>query len=369
MSYHMGGFQLSIIMRFVTSQPHILLKSATILLLSPHSNRSVWKVCMTSCTTNTDDRAHVDVRTRGSWNVSQDAFFDVLFKCMHPPTVHQTSALSTGDTDKPRKGNTDQWIREVERGVFTCLTGFQFPHSEHPSCAFEAADLLSTILFMGQILPWKTLRDKSPLTIFKHFQLCTWLWYSLTHMLHNLLGWHAMNFIVVSANGYTHLLCWQYTRLQKFSRMPWCFVEFKSLFEQCRAAHGKKLINWTEWSIGIAFSTEKGRFGYVLATDDETLVHLQCNQCKHYSDCSIWPDSLLDEYTHFTLSSVGPGFCSTFPHTCKSNRTKTMLIPRRWKTLSEKNEHDIDCKTVQDKRILLATILSPGSPSWNGRRE
>jgi len=65
---------------------------------------------MTARSANTDDGACSDIRARGFWNVSQDAFFDVRCSTQtHPPTVQQISKFppSTRDMNKPRNGNMD----------------------------------------------------------------------------------------------------------------------------------------------------------------------------------------------------------------------------------------------------------------------
>ena len=85
--------------------------------LQPLSGKS-----MTAHSANIEDGAHVDNRARGFWNMSQDAFFYV--------GVFYPNASSNSSTDlcsvyrkheQAKKHEYGQWIREVERGVFTPL--------------------------------------------------------------------------------------------------------------------------------------------------------------------------------------------------------------------------------------------------------
>ena len=53
--------------------------------------------------------------------------------------------------------------------------------------------------------------------------------------------------------------------------------------------------------------------GKLSETRAETFIHLLCSQQEHCSYCNIRPDSSVDEHTHLTISSGGPGLTSTSP--------------------------------------------------------
>ena len=134
---------------------------------------------MTARSANIYDGACTDVRARGFWNASQDAFFDVR--------VFYPNASSNRSTDlspvyrrheQAKKREYGEQTRE-ERGVFTPLvlskTGSMGREAStfRPDCSeettpisnhdvFEAADTFFTVLSMGQTSPWQHLRDGSP---------------------------------------------------------------------------------------------------------------------------------------------------------------------------------------------------------------
>ena len=77
---------------------------------------------MTVRSANTNDGARVDIRARGFWNVSQDAFFDV--RVFYPNASSNSSPDSSSvyrRHEQAKKREYGQRIREVERGVFTPL--------------------------------------------------------------------------------------------------------------------------------------------------------------------------------------------------------------------------------------------------------
>ena len=84
--------------------------------LQPLSGKS-----MTVRFANTNDGARVDIRTRGFWNVSQDAFFDV--RVFYPNASSNCSPDSSvyRRHEQAKKREYGLRITEVERGVFTPL--------------------------------------------------------------------------------------------------------------------------------------------------------------------------------------------------------------------------------------------------------
>ena len=68
---------------------------------------------------NTNDNAQLDIRARGFWNNSQDAFFDVRVFYPNAPSNRSTDAYRRHEQAKKREYG--QRVREVERGVFTPL--------------------------------------------------------------------------------------------------------------------------------------------------------------------------------------------------------------------------------------------------------
>ena len=76
---------------------------------------------MTVRSANTNDGTRVDIRARGFWNVSQDAFFDV--RVFYPNASSNRSPDSSvyRRHEQAKKREYGQRIREVERGVFTPL--------------------------------------------------------------------------------------------------------------------------------------------------------------------------------------------------------------------------------------------------------
>ena len=72
--------------------------------------------------TNTSDGARVDIRARGFWNASQDAFFDVRVFYPNAPSNRSTLTSSAYRRhEQAKKREYGQRIREVEHGVFTPL--------------------------------------------------------------------------------------------------------------------------------------------------------------------------------------------------------------------------------------------------------
>ena len=71
---------------------------------------------------NTDDGARVDIRARGFWNASQDAFFDVRVFYPNASSNRSTNPLSVyRKHEQAKKREYGQRVRDVERGVFTPL--------------------------------------------------------------------------------------------------------------------------------------------------------------------------------------------------------------------------------------------------------
>ena len=72
--------------------------------------------------TNTDDGARLDVRTRGYWNARQDAFFDV--RVFHPNAPNNRSrslaAIYKKHEDEKRRAYGER-VLEFEHGIFTPL--------------------------------------------------------------------------------------------------------------------------------------------------------------------------------------------------------------------------------------------------------
>ena len=73
----------------------------------------------TAHSANTDDNARLDIRARGFWNNSQDAFFDVRFFYPNAPSNRSTDAFRRHELAKKREYG--QRVRDVECGVFTPL--------------------------------------------------------------------------------------------------------------------------------------------------------------------------------------------------------------------------------------------------------
>ena len=71
---------------------------------------------------NTDDGARVDIRARGFWNASQDAFFDVRVFYPNASSNRSTNPMSVyRKHEQAKKREYGQRVRDVERGVFTPL--------------------------------------------------------------------------------------------------------------------------------------------------------------------------------------------------------------------------------------------------------
>ena len=74
---------------------------------------------LTARSANTDDNARLDIRARGFWNNSQDAFFDVRVFYPNAPSNRSVDAYKKHEQAKKREYS--QRVREVESGVFTPL--------------------------------------------------------------------------------------------------------------------------------------------------------------------------------------------------------------------------------------------------------
>ena len=77
---------------------------------------------MSNLTANTDDGARADIRARGFWNASQDAFFDV--RVFYPNASSNRSSDPSAayrKHEQAKKREYGQRIREIEHGVFTPL--------------------------------------------------------------------------------------------------------------------------------------------------------------------------------------------------------------------------------------------------------
>ena len=146
---------------------------------------------------NTDDGARLDIRARGFWNASQDAFFDV--QVFYPNASSNRSTVTSSAYRRHEQANKREYgqqVREVEHGVFTPLvfstTGGMGREAttfykrladgislkrQHPyttvmgwlrcrlsfaalrSCAFTVADPPFTIQYMERTSPTRHLRD------------------------------------------------------------------------------------------------------------------------------------------------------------------------------------------------------------------
>ena len=72
--------------------------------------------------TNTDDGARLDVRTRGFWNTRQDTFFDVrVFHPNAPSNSSRSLPAAYKKHEDEKKRTYGQRILEIEHGVFTPL--------------------------------------------------------------------------------------------------------------------------------------------------------------------------------------------------------------------------------------------------------
>ena len=77
---------------------------------------------MTARSANTDDSARVDIRAKGFWNGSKDAFFYVRVFYPNASTNRSNDLLSVNRRhEQAKKREYGQQIRDVERGVFTPL--------------------------------------------------------------------------------------------------------------------------------------------------------------------------------------------------------------------------------------------------------
>ena len=77
---------------------------------------------MTGCSANTEDGARIDIRARGFWNVSQDAFLDVGVLYPNASFNHSTDPSSVYRRhEQAKKQEYGQRIGEVEHGIFTPL--------------------------------------------------------------------------------------------------------------------------------------------------------------------------------------------------------------------------------------------------------
>ena len=73
---------------------------------------------LTARSANTDDNAQLDIRAKGFWNNSQDAFFDVRVFYPNALSNHSTDAYKRHE-QAAKKREYGQRVCEVEHGVFT----------------------------------------------------------------------------------------------------------------------------------------------------------------------------------------------------------------------------------------------------------
>ena len=77
---------------------------------------------LVACSANTNDGARLDIRARGFWNASQDAFFDVRVFCPNSSSNRSTMTSSAyRKHEQAKKREYGQRVREIEHGVFTPL--------------------------------------------------------------------------------------------------------------------------------------------------------------------------------------------------------------------------------------------------------
>ena len=77
---------------------------------------------VTARSANIDDGARVDIRAKGFWNGSQDAFFHVRVFYSNASTNCSNDLLPVYTRhEQTKKREYGQRIRDVERGVFTPL--------------------------------------------------------------------------------------------------------------------------------------------------------------------------------------------------------------------------------------------------------
>ena len=73
-------------------------------------------------TANREDGARLDIRVRGFWNGSQDAFIDVRVFHLNAPSYHSMSLQAAFCRhEQAKKREYGERVREVEHGVFTPL--------------------------------------------------------------------------------------------------------------------------------------------------------------------------------------------------------------------------------------------------------
>ena len=142
---------------------------------------------MTARSANTDDGARVDVQA-----IRFEAchrMHSLMLGCppqMHPPTVQQTSLLSTGDMKSPRKkyGHRN---REVWHGMFTLLLFLSWWHGKgskynnllqmpcRHDCSEETATLIPCRGGIVKVSVFHCLTQSIPITqqiVFPPFCLC-----------------------------------------------------------------------------------------------------------------------------------------------------------------------------------------------------
>ena len=111
---------------------------------------------MTARSTNTTNGAHVDIRARGFWNMSQDAFFDV--RVFYP----NTSSNSLTDLssvyrkhEQAKKCKYGQQIEEVERGIFTLsfLQPVEWEGQQWPTCRYDLSEKATSPNCNGWLRP------------------------------------------------------------------------------------------------------------------------------------------------------------------------------------------------------------------------
>ena len=114
------GFQLSVMTKFVTSQPHFTDVCNNVATESPIQSLR-WE-SKTARSANTDDGARVDVCARGFWNLSQDAFFDVRVFSSNTSSNCSTDLSSVYRRhEQVKKRECGLGIKEVGHDMFTPL--------------------------------------------------------------------------------------------------------------------------------------------------------------------------------------------------------------------------------------------------------
>ena len=115
---HMGGFP-TIRHNEIRDITATLLTEVCHNVATEPSLQPVTGETLTARLANTDDNARLDIRARGFWNYSQDAFFDVRVFYPNAPSNRSTDAYKRHEQAKKREYG--QRVREIECGVFTPL--------------------------------------------------------------------------------------------------------------------------------------------------------------------------------------------------------------------------------------------------------